>query len=78
MKARNSYLLRRAFLFRTGVGALNSRCPYLMKWEVEKSLQLGKGVIAVHKGDTPASKIPSCIKGNGIKVVPWKKLSDNI
>lgn len=49
-----------------------------VKWEVEKSLQLGKGVIAVHKGDVPPSKIPSCIKDNGIKVVSWNDLSDHL
>ncbi|MFC1536782.1 TIR domain-containing protein [Pseudomonadota bacterium] len=49
-----------------------------VKWEVEKSLQLGKGVIAVHKGDSPPSKIPSCITDNKIKIVPWNKLSDSL
>lgn len=49
-----------------------------VKWEVEKSLQLGKGVVAVHKGDTPPSNIPSCITDNGIKVVSWSSLSDNL
>lgn len=47
-----------------------------VKWEVEKSLQLGKGVIAVHKGDTPPSSIPSCITDNKIKVVSWSNLSE--
>lgn len=46
-----------------------------VKWEIEKSVQLGKAVIAVHKGDTPPSNIPSCIKDNGIKVVSWSNLS---
>jgi len=49
-----------------------------VKWEVEKSLQLGKGVIAVHKGDTAPSKIPSCVKDNKIKVVAWSDLSQNL
>lgn len=49
-----------------------------VKWEVEKSIQLGKNVIAVHKGDTPPSRIPSCIKDHGIKIVTWKKLSDHL
>ncbi len=49
-----------------------------VKWEVEKSLQLGKGVVAAHKGDVPPSNIPSCITDNNIKVVPWKKLSDHL
>ncbi|MCD4743062.1 MAG: TIR domain-containing protein [Desulfobacteraceae bacterium] len=49
-----------------------------VKWEVEKSLQLGKGIIAVHKGDTPPSKIPSCITENGIKIVSWSNLSKHL
>lgn len=49
-----------------------------VKWEVEKSLQLGKKVIAVHKGDTTPAKIPTCITDNGIKVVAWKDLSESI
>lgn len=49
-----------------------------VKWEVEKSLQLGKDVIAVHKGDSPPSKIPSCIKDNNIKIVSWSNLSDSL
>ncbi len=47
-----------------------------VKWEVEKSLQLGKGVIAVHKGETSPLMIPSCIKDNNIKVVSWSNLSE--
>lgn len=54
----------------------NTHSSGWVKWEVEKSLQLGKGVIAVHKGDAPPSNIPSCITDNGIKVVSWSNLSD--
>ena len=53
----------------------NTHSSDWVKWEVEKSLQLGKGVIAVHKGDAPPSNIPSCITDNGIKVVAWSDLS---
>jgi len=49
-----------------------------VKWEVEKSLELGKNVIAVHKGDSKPTKVPSCINDNNIKIVPWNKLSDHI
>jgi len=45
-------------------------------WEVKKSLELGKSVLAVHKGDSAPSRLPSCIKDNDIKVVSWKDLSD--
>ena len=55
-----------------------THCSDWVKWEVEKSLQLGKGVIAVYKGDVPPSNIPSCISDNEIKVVPWSNLSENL
>ncbi|NQT26662.1 TIR domain-containing protein [candidate division KSB1 bacterium] len=55
-----------------------THCSDWVRWEVEKSLELGREVIAVHKGDKPPTKIPSCIKDNKIKVLPWKKLSDHI
>ena len=54
----------------------NTHSSNWVKWEVEKSLQLGKGVIAVHKGNAPPSNIPSCITDNGIKVVSWSNLSE--
>lgn len=49
-----------------------------VQWEVEKSLQLGKRVIAMHKGDRPPAALPSWVGENGIKVVPWSKLSKEI
>lgn len=56
----------------------NTHCSDWVKWEVEKSLQLGKDVIAVHKGDAPPSNIPLCITDNGIKVVSWSNLSEHL
>jgi hypothetical protein len=44
-----------------------------VKWEVEKSLSLGKQVIAVHKGDGFNGSIPSWLKES--KVVSWSNLS---
>lgn len=41
-----------------------------VKWEVEKSLQMGKGVVAVYQGDS-APKMPSFITDNKIKFVQW-------
>lgn len=54
----------------------NTHSSDWVKWEVEKSLQLGKGIVAVHKGDVPPSNMPSCITDNGIKVVTWSNLSE--
>lgn len=41
-----------------------------VKWEVEKSLKMGKGVVAVYQGDK-APTMPSFVTDNGIKSVQW-------
>jgi hypothetical protein len=48
-----------------------------VKWEVEKSLELGKRVIAVHAGDQFSGKKPSWLSAD-IKVVRWSKLVDEL
>ncbi len=48
-----------------------------VKWEVEKSLEMGKRVIAVHPGDRFKGKKPAWLSGD-IKVVSWAKLSDEL
>jgi hypothetical protein len=45
-----------------------------VKWEIEKSIELGKQVIATHSGDKPAAPIPEFITDNKIRVVPWSGL----
>ena len=49
-------------------------------WEIRESVALGKGVIAMYKGDKPPSKVPAAIRELKIKLVPWdhKKLSTEI
>ena len=42
-----------------------------VKWEIEKSLELGKGVIAVHSQGKKPSQMPKAISDNNIKVIPW-------
>jgi hypothetical protein len=42
-------------------------------WEVKESLKLGKGVIAVHKNDSPPRNLPKIIKEKNIKVMPWNQ-----
>jgi hypothetical protein len=46
-----------------------------VKWEVDKSNELGKRVIATHSGDNPPSPLPEFIKDNKIKAVPWSGLA---
>ena len=49
-----------------------------VRWEVEKGLELGKRVIAVHSGDTPPENLPAFISDQGIKVVRWSDLADEL
>lgn len=48
-----------------------------VQWEVEKSLELGKRVVAVHAGKT-APTLPKWIASNGIKIVPWSSLASEL
>ncbi len=43
-----------------------------VKWEIEQSKKMGKGLMAVYKGNTPPSNIPGHIKNNINNIVPWK------
>lgn len=49
-----------------------------VKWEVEKSLELGKKVVAVHSGSRFNGTEPKWISDNGIKAVAWSKLADEL
>lgn len=43
-----------------------------VEWEARESIAQGKGVICVHKGDTPTTKLPAFVSELNLKVVPWK------
>lgn len=49
-----------------------------VSWEVSKSLELGKKVIAVHKGDSFKGVMPDWARENGIKTVAWSNLKDEL
>lgn len=40
-------------------------------WEIRESKRLGKGIIAMHKGDSPPSKLPAALTEFKIKPVKW-------
>ena len=42
-------------------------------WEIRESLAMGKGVVAMHKGSTPPSRLPKAIKDHNIPVVSWNQ-----
>lgn len=49
-----------------------------VKWEVEKSVELGKKVVAVHSGKQFTGTTPQWVSDHGIKTVPWSNLSDEL
>jgi hypothetical protein len=49
----------------------NSAKSHWVKWEIEESVKLGKGVIAVYQGDTPPRNVPSGLRTLGVKPVKW-------
>lgn len=49
-----------------------------VKWEVEKSLSLGKTVVATHAGASPSTAIPKWLSRPDIKIVPWSKLAGEL
>jgi hypothetical protein len=48
-----------------------------VRWEVEKSVEMGKKVLCVHSGDRFRGEKPAWLTAD-IKVVPWSKLSDEL
>ena len=48
-----------------------------VEWEVKKSQELGKRVIAVHSGNTYSGSMPSWVDST-INVVPWSNLSKEL
>ena len=49
-------------------------------WEIRESLGMGKGVLAMYKGNTPPQRLPKAIIDNKISVVQWnqKQLAKSI
>ena len=54
------------------VATANSRW---VKWEVERSLELGKSIIAVHPGKNYSGWLPRWLQGNGITIVSSSDLA---
>ena len=49
-------------------------------WEIRESIKLGKGVVAMYKGDKPPKTLPAAITEFKIPVVSWnhKELTESI
>ena len=51
----------------------NTASSEWVDWEIRESIAMGKGVVAMHKGNTPPKRLPKAITENNIKVVPWNQ-----
>jgi len=49
-------------------------------WGIRESILMGKGVVAMHKGDAPPARLPKAVTANNVPVLPWnqKELSKAI
>lgn len=54
----------------------NSIASKWVKWEVKKSIELGKRVIAVHPANGKPAKMPPWLSGKDIRTTTWAKLPD--
>lgn len=52
----------------------NSVKSQWVDWEIERSLELGRKVVAFHVGDSLPKSLPSAVVKNKIKIVPWRDL----
>ena len=42
-------------------------------WEIRESIAMGKGVVAMHKGDSPPARLPKAVTENKVPVVSWNQ-----
>jgi hypothetical protein len=49
-----------------------------VNWEVERSIELGRKVVAFHKGDTTPKSLPRAVKEHNIKVIRWADLAGEL
>lgn len=42
-------------------------------WEIRESIAMGKGVVAMYKGDAPPTSLPPAITEHKIPLVPWNQ-----
>jgi hypothetical protein len=42
-------------------------------WEIRETIALGKGVVAMYKGDRSPTRLPKAVVDNKVPVVPWNQ-----
>jgi hypothetical protein len=49
-----------------------------VNWEIDRSIELGRKVVAFFSGDRPPNQMPEAVTRHNIKVVPWSALAQQI
>lgn len=49
----------------------SAKSPWV-DWEISESIEMGKAVIGVYRGDRPPTQIPAAARSNRIPLVPWR------
>jgi hypothetical protein len=49
-----------------------------VSWEVDRSIELGKHVVAVHAGEKFTGPKPAWIEKHGVKIVPWSRITKEL
>lgn len=49
-----------------------------VEWEIQRSIELGKKVVAFHTGDSFKGKNPTWLDLHNIKLVPWSDLPNEL
>lgn len=44
-----------------------------VNWEIRESIAMGKGVVAMYKGETPPARLPKAVADHKVSVVPWNQ-----
>lgn len=55
----------------------NTASSKWVDWEIRESIALGKGVIAVYKGDGPPANPPPAIVEHKVSLLPWDQKAIN-
>lgn len=44
-----------------------------VNWEIQESIAMGKGVVAMHKGDKAPAQLPKAVTDNNVPIVSWNQ-----
>ncbi len=44
-----------------------------VNWEIQESIAMGKGIVAMHKGDKAPARLPKAVTANNVPIVSWNQ-----